>query len=42
MPTLSIFFGIIIRMWHNDHPPRLTSMWNIRVLRRWSKLPLAK
>ena len=21
MPTLSIFFGIIIRMWHDDHPP---------------------
>lgn len=22
MPTLSIFFGIVIRMWHDDHPPR--------------------
>jgi len=21
MSTLSIFFGIIIRMWHDDHPP---------------------
>lgn len=21
MPTLSIFFGIVIRMWHDDHPP---------------------
>jgi hypothetical protein len=21
MPTLSMFFGIIIRMWHDDHPP---------------------
>lgn len=21
MPTLSTFFGIIIRMWHDDHPP---------------------
>lgn len=21
MPYLSIFFGIIIRMFHNDHPP---------------------
>ena len=21
MPTLTIFFGIIIRMWHDDHPP---------------------
>ncbi len=21
MPILSIFFGIIIRMWHDDHPP---------------------
>ncbi len=21
MPTPSIFFGIIIRMWHDDHPP---------------------
>jgi hypothetical protein len=21
MPVLSIFFGIIIRMWHDDHPP---------------------
>lgn len=21
MPTLSIFFGIIVRMWHDDHPP---------------------
>lgn len=21
MPTLSIFFGIIIRVWHDDHPP---------------------
>jgi Domain of unknown function (DUF4160) len=21
MPTIAIFFGIIIRMWHDDHPP---------------------
>ena len=21
MPTLSIFFGIVVRMWHDDHPP---------------------
>ena len=21
MPVLSVFFGIIIRMWHDDHPP---------------------
>ncbi len=21
MPTLSIFFGIIVRMWHDDLPP---------------------
>jgi Domain of unknown function (DUF4160) len=21
VPTLSIFFGIIVRMWHDDHPP---------------------
>ncbi len=21
MPTISIFFGIIVRMWHDDHPP---------------------
>ena len=21
MPVLSIFFGIIVRMWHDDHPP---------------------
>jgi Domain of unknown function (DUF4160) len=21
MPTISTFFGIIIRMWHDDHPP---------------------
>lgn len=21
MPTLSIFFGIIVRMWRDDHPP---------------------
>ena len=21
MPTLVIFFGIVIRMWHDDHPP---------------------
>lgn len=21
MPTLAIFFGIIVRMWHDDHPP---------------------
>ena len=21
MPILSVFFGIIIRMWHDDHPP---------------------
>lgn len=21
MPILSTFFGIIIRMWHDDHPP---------------------
>ncbi|MCE8013358.1 DUF4160 domain-containing protein [Billgrantia desiderata] len=21
MPVLSIFFGIVVRMWHDDHPP---------------------
>lgn len=21
MPTISAFFGITIRMWHDDHPP---------------------
>lgn len=21
MPILSVFFGIIVRMWHGDHPP---------------------
>lgn len=21
MPILSYFFGIIVRMWHDDHPP---------------------
>lgn len=21
MPTIAIFFGIIVRMWHDDHPP---------------------
>lgn len=21
MPTLSTFFGITVRMWHDDHPP---------------------
>lgn len=21
MPILSIFFGIIVHMWHDDHPP---------------------
>ena len=21
MPTIASFFGIIIRMWHDDHPP---------------------
>jgi len=21
MPILSVFFGIIVRMWHDDHPP---------------------
>ncbi|MEY2632677.1 MAG: hypothetical protein RIR00_1331 [Pseudomonadota bacterium] len=21
MPVVSIFFGIIVRMWHDDHPP---------------------
>ncbi|MCX8085679.1 MAG: DUF4160 domain-containing protein [Rhodocyclaceae bacterium] len=21
MPIISIFFGIIVRMWHDDHPP---------------------
>ena len=21
MPVLSVFFGIIVRMWHDDHPP---------------------
>jgi len=21
VPILSVFFGIIIRMWHDDHPP---------------------
>ncbi len=21
MPVLSVFFGIVVRMWHDDHPP---------------------
>ncbi len=21
MPIVSVFFGIIVRMWHDDHPP---------------------
>jgi hypothetical protein len=21
MPILSVFFGMIVRMWHDDHPP---------------------
>ena len=21
MPVLSVFFGMIVRMWHDDHPP---------------------
>ncbi len=21
MPILSVFFGIMVRMWHDDHPP---------------------
>ncbi|WP_044408659.1 DUF4160 domain-containing protein [Thiomicrospira microaerophila] len=21
MPILSVFFGIVVRMWHDDHPP---------------------
>lgn len=21
MPVVSVFFGIIVRMWHDDHPP---------------------
>jgi len=21
LPVLSIFFGIVVRMWHDDHPP---------------------
>ena len=21
MPTIAIFFGIVVRMWHDDHPP---------------------
>lgn len=21
MPILSVFFGFIVRMWHDDHPP---------------------
>lgn len=21
MPTIATFFGIVIRMWHDDHPP---------------------
>jgi hypothetical protein len=21
MPIISVFFGIIVRMWHDDHPP---------------------
>ncbi len=41
MPTLSIFFGIIVRMWHDDHR-RLTFMWNTKALRRWSTLPMVK
>jgi hypothetical protein len=34
MPTIAIFFGIIVRMWHDDHPHR-TSMWNIKGLKPW-------
>ncbi|MDO9227764.1 MAG: DUF4160 domain-containing protein [Pseudomonadota bacterium] len=30
MPILSIFFGIIVRMWHDDHPPP-----HIHVEYRW-------
>ena len=21
MPVISVFFGIVVRMWHDDHPP---------------------
>ena len=21
MPMVSVFFGIVVRMWHDDHPP---------------------
>ncbi len=21
MPVIAVFFGIVIRMWHDDHPP---------------------
>lgn len=21
MPIISVFFGILVRMWHDDHPP---------------------
>ncbi|MFC0591704.1 DUF4160 domain-containing protein [Ottowia pentelensis] len=21
VPTIAIFFGIVVRMWHDDHPP---------------------
>ncbi|HEX4227555.1 MAG TPA: hypothetical protein VHZ07_02715 [Bryobacteraceae bacterium] len=28
MPTLSIFFGIVIRMYYDDHPPPHLSRWH--------------
>jgi hypothetical protein len=36
MPTLAIFFGIVVRRCHDDHPPPL-SMWNTRDLNRWTE-----
>ena len=37
MPTIAIFFGIIVRMWHDDHPHRIF-MWSTKGLRLWSRL----
>lgn len=33
MPVISIFFGIIIRMYFDDHPPELTSMISLTAIR---------
>jgi hypothetical protein len=41
MPILSVFFGIIVRMWHDDHPPPHIHV-EYQGFERWLKSAQAK